>query len=185
MTLSQVRSCIHTRGLRLAIVAAVAGGLAGTAVANPVTTISRVRSSSPYITTVIKEAAERSTTFRRLVETIDATNGIVFVEQGDCGHSVHSCLLHDLVLSGGNRILRIVVDTRPSTWDLMGAIGHELYHATEVLAKPSLTTAAAVYFFYAPGGGTLRNAFETDPAVRAGLAVRQEVQRPFSTVARP
>ena len=159
------------------IIAALAAGLAQSAVASPVNTIDpRVRSSSPQIVAAIQEAAERSTTFHRLIETVDASNGIVFVEQGECGHGVRSCLLHSVVVAANNRILRIIVDTRQSKWDLMGSIGHELYHAVEVLSNPSLATSEAVFFFYMRSGSMSPTALETSAAIQAGNAVRREVE---------
>ena len=178
MTLSPSRRSYSRRARRSALVAAVAMMLARmTHAHSSASDFPRVRSTNPQIAAMIKEAAGQSPTFRHLIQTIEATDGIVFVEQGDCGHGVRSCLLHSVVVAAGNRILRIVVNTRQSAWDLMGSIGHELYHATEVLADPSVTTANALYFLYAPGGWKARDTFETDAAIRAGFAVRREVQR--------
>ena len=55
--------------------------------------MSRVRSSSASILALIGQAAERSETFRRLVETIDASDGIVYVEEGTCGRGVRACFV--------------------------------------------------------------------------------------------
>ena len=53
----------------------------------------RVRFHHPGIASLIERAAERSKTFRGLVEAIDASNGIVYVEEGQCGrHVVKSCV---------------------------------------------------------------------------------------------
>jgi hypothetical protein len=53
--------------------------------------ISRVRSTDVRITALIARAAEQSATFRSLLETIDATDGIVYVETGGCA-AVRACL---------------------------------------------------------------------------------------------
>jgi hypothetical protein len=139
--------------------------------------VMRVRTHTPVLATLIQEATERSTTFRRLVDTINASDGIVYVNEGDCGHGVRACLA-DVTAAGPNRILRIHVDTRKAGWDLMGSIGHELRHAVEVLGDPTVTSNAAMYFFYTRTGrrGTT-SAFETNAAVEAGNAVRNEVRR--------
>jgi hypothetical protein len=100
----------------------------------------RVRSSSRYLELVMYEAIDRSMTFRRLVEGIEQSDGIVYVEPDTCRHGVRSCLSLTVVTVAGVRLLRVVVDPRRSPWDLMESIGHELQHAAEVLAKPSLTT---------------------------------------------
>jgi hypothetical protein len=138
----------------------------------------RVRTSSPVLAQLINDATERSDTFRGLIETIRTSDGIVYVEEGDCGHGVRACLVA-VSAAGPNRILWVKVDTRKSDWDLMGSIGHELRHAVEVLDNPAVTSNAALYFFYARVGRTgTTGAFETEAAVQAGHAVRAEVRRP-------
>jgi hypothetical protein len=52
----------------------------------------RVRSNHPYIRAMIADAQVRTATFRRLLATIAATDGIVYVEEGDCRHGVRACL---------------------------------------------------------------------------------------------
>jgi hypothetical protein len=64
--------------------------------------IPRVRDNGdPVIAALLQEATEHSATFRRLVETIDATDGIVYVERGMCRHSVRACLALKLLGSTG------------------------------------------------------------------------------------
>ncbi|HEY6362781.1 MAG TPA: hypothetical protein VIX63_16855, partial [Vicinamibacterales bacterium] len=53
----------------------------------------RVRSSSASMVALIGQAAERSETFRGLVETIDASDGIVYVEEGRCARGVRACFV--------------------------------------------------------------------------------------------
>jgi hypothetical protein len=156
--------------------AAAADGGATAAAVSALST-SLVRSSNPAIGALIREAAERSATFRGLVETIDASDGIVYVESGQCGHGVRACLA-GVTGARGHRILHIKVDIRKAEWDLMGSIGHELRHAVEVLGEPTVTSNAAMYLFYKRIGqrGT-RSAFETRDAFEAGEAVRAEVRR--------
>ena len=42
-------------------------------------------------------------TFRRLNEMIDATDGVVYVEQGKCEPGVQACLLMTVMVSGPKR----------------------------------------------------------------------------------
>ena len=51
----------------------------------------RVRTHSAIIGTAIAEGTDRSETFRRLVNEIGASDGLVYVEEGECGHSVNAC----------------------------------------------------------------------------------------------
>ena len=135
----------------------------------------RVRSSHSYIRAMIAEASRRSETFRKLVEAIDATDGIVYVEQGACGHSARACLSLNVTPAAEFRILRVLVDSRQPDWDVMSSIGHELQHALEVLANNSLTSAEAVYLFYSRENPTGGDSFETNKAIKTGNTVRNEV----------
>jgi hypothetical protein len=139
----------------------------------------RVRSSSPFIRGVISDAIAWSPTFRRLVTAIGATDGIVYVEQGVCGHGVRACLNFTVTRAAGFRFLRILIDlrnasTRTGRLDLIGTIGHELWHAFEVLADQTLTTAQAIFQFYTREAPTTHDSFETAAAVSVGATVRRE-----------
>jgi hypothetical protein len=140
----------------------------------------RVRSSSPVIRGMIADATDASPTFRALVSTIASTDGIIYIEEGVCGHGVRACLSMWVAQSAGFRFLRVLIDLRgaltgKSRDDLLGTIGHELWHALEVLADPKLTTTAAIFQFYAREAPTSSSAFETGGAVSAGARVRREV----------
>jgi hypothetical protein len=135
----------------------------------------RVRSSNPYIRAMIDEATRRSATFRSLVTGIEATNGIVYVEQGSCLHTDGACLSLNVTSAGDYRMLRVIVDARRPDWDVMEAIGHELMHALEVLGDRGLKDTAGVYEFYAQGRQGVSRPFETKEAIEAGYAVRREV----------
>jgi hypothetical protein len=137
----------------------------------------RVRSTTPAITAALVEAERRSPTFNALVRTIEGTDGIVYVERGRCRHGVHACLSHSITSGGGFRLLRIFVDSVDDVVELMATIGHELRHAIEILSEPSVRTAAAAYNFYSREAPTSRLAFETPAAIRAGIAVGEELAR--------
>jgi len=139
---------------------------------------SHVRSSNPALVALIHQAAERSATFHSIVETIDASDSFVFVEQGDCGHGVRACFV-SVTASTTYRYMRVIVDTRKADWDLMGSIGHELRHTIEVIGEPGIRDNFAKYFFYEHTGtqGTASGARETQAAVDAGNTVRSEVRK--------
>jgi hypothetical protein len=137
----------------------------------------RVRTANPTLRALMGTATERSETFRTLVRAIDATDGIVYIEHGRCPGNARACLPHAVTISGSDRILWILVDTRMPEENLMGSIGHELQHAVEVLSNRTLTTGKAIQLYYrfagkSPGIGM----FETAAAVRAGSRVRAEVR---------
>lgn len=171
----------RTRNLAVAAVtAAVLGTPALSAAADAVPgnqPMTHVRSSNSDLTALIEQAGQRSATFRGLLDTINASDSIVFVEAGDCGHGVRACFV-SVAASGAYRYMRVIVDTRKADWDLMGSIGHELRHTIEVIDAPRVRDNVSKHFFYEQIGtrGTA-TARETRVAVDAGNTVRAEVRR--------
>jgi hypothetical protein len=131
---------------------------------------------------IIQQAAERSPLFRRLIATIDATDGLVYVDEGKCGHSVSACLTLSVQVAGPHRLLRILVDPqrRQRDCDRMASIGHELRHAIEILSEPNIKSCQAAFSFFEREGPTDREKgrFETAAAVRTGLEVGVEACGP-------
>jgi hypothetical protein len=169
----------RTRNLAMAAVAAAVLGtpnLSAAADAIPGRS-SHVRSSNSELVALIEQASQRSATFRGLLDTINASDSIVFVEAGNCGHGVRACFV-SVAASGDYRYMRVIVDTRKADWDLMGSIGHELRHTLEVIGNPHVRDNAAKYFFYEQIGtrGT-STARETQAAVDAGNTVRSELRQ--------
>ncbi|HXD21541.1 MAG TPA: hypothetical protein VN654_31260 [Vicinamibacterales bacterium] len=160
-----------------AILAAPRASAAADALVAAAAAVRHVRSSNPALVIVMQHASERSATFRGIVAAIDASDSIVFVEEGNCGHGVRACFV-DLAAGGTNRYMRVIVDTRKADWDLMGSIGHELRHTLEVIGEPGVRDNHARYFFYeriAVHGAS--GACETQAAIDAGNTVRSEVRK--------
>ena len=136
------------------------------------------RSSDRAIVDLIEQAAQHSPTLAELVASVEASNGIVYVEPGACPQRLPACLLLWMETSGSNRFMRIVVDRRRLEQDatLMGAVGHELQHAIEVLNDRSVTDSVTMFFFYRRYAPTGRGRFETDAAIKAGDAVEHELR---------
>lgn len=137
----------------------------------------RIRAMGSALEAIVAQAATRSRTFRQLVQDINRTDGIVYLEHGRCGHGVRACLLA-VLKAGGSRIVRVRVAANNTDWDLMGSVGHELQHAVEVLREPAITNTAAMTVYYRREGYRVGSVFETTAAVRAGNDVRAEVRSP-------
>src|SRR5580765_8086430 len=74
---------------------------------------SGVRSSSTSIRALLAEGVRDSATFKRLVDTFEASEGIVYIEAGSCrrgADKLNACLVNDVAAAGGRRYLRILVD---------------------------------------------------------------------------
>jgi hypothetical protein len=146
-------------------------------VAEAPTPTPRVRSSDRALADLIDQATRGSETFRRLVTSIQASNGIVYVEPGRCGHGVRACLKMWMQVSGPNRFVRIMIDRSTSDRDVqvMGSLGHELQHAFEVLSEPAVTNGVTMYNYLRRTAPTDSNRFETTAAVNAGNDVIDEL----------
>lgn len=138
----------------------------------------RVRSDSPAIADSIARGLPRSPTLRRLVDSINATDGLVYVDEGNCGNSANACLLSSVLIAGPYRVLRIQVNLRKGQGcDLVASIGHELQHALEVLSNARIRDHSQFYHFFDRVGTRDENRFETKAALRMGLTVAKECGR--------
>jgi len=171
-----------TRNVAMAAAAAVVLGIPSLSVAadelpDPPVSSAHVRSTNSRLGALIQRAGERSATFHRLVETIETSDSIVFIEAGQCGHGIRACFV-DVTGDASHRYMRVFVDIRKADWDLMGSIGHELRHTIEVIEVPQIRDNASMRLFYQQRG-TYGTAFarETQVAVDAGNTVRAEVRR--------
>ena len=151
----------------------------------------RVRSSNPLITTLISQIVLQSKTFRALIDAVNATDGIVYLEEGKCGHGVRACLVK-VTMAGSNRMLWVKVDIRKADWALLASsIGHELRHTLEVLGDRKVTDNASMYMFYLHGLGLgvgttgTQGTFETWTAIEAGDAVLSEVRNYRTSTSAP
>jgi hypothetical protein len=133
-----------------------------------------VRSENPRIVRLVATAAEKSATFRGEIERIESTNGLIYLQEGRCGLGALACLMPTVTLAGPYRVLRVNLDMRRNDCDLMGAIGHELWHAIEALADKGVTTDSRLRSFFEQLGPTTRGTFETPAAIHKGDDVFRE-----------
>ena len=164
--------------LRIVPIALLCLSTAITLSAQTAGSMSRVRAEDPRLSAAIARGAERSATFGRLVEAVNATDGLVYVIEGICGQGVRACLHMSLELAGDNRLLRILVNPRRAPGcELIASIGHELQHALEALSNPNIKTSFALSSYFHLIGPEGPRRFETEAATQAGLAVEKEACR--------
>lgn len=136
---------------------------------------SRVRWENPVVGAAIGEGLLRSATFRRLVDAVNETDGLVFVVEGKCGQGLRACLHMSVDIAGPNRLLRVfVTPNRAPGCELIGSIGHELQHALEALGNPNIRNGWQMSSFFQVVGPEGPRRFETLEAQRVQLAVEQE-----------
>lgn len=138
----------------------------------------RVRAFDPALRGLVDEGVERSVTFRGLVQRIDGTDGIVYVESGTCSiGAAMGCLMLAVREAGHTRYLSIHVPPRHQPRDReIALIGHELQHASEVLtARWVRNSADAFALFIRIGSVESIRSFETAEAQRIGVVIAQEL----------
>jgi hypothetical protein len=131
---------------------------------------------------LIKEGSERSATFRTLVDRIDHSDGIVYVEPGICAFGrVNACVLLFMTTTQRNRYVRILVtpDTHRVSHDqVLALIAHELQHAREVIEHASVIDVRTMEEMYRRIGTPLtghQRGYETSDARAAGDTVLSEL----------
>jgi hypothetical protein len=159
----------------LALWSLTLGGLGPSAEASADETSSWVRSESPNVLSAIAIATERSATFRRLLESIESTDGLIYIIEGQCPRGVPACLHLSIGTAGPRRLLRISVNPRRAPGcQMVEWIAHELQHAMEALSHKKVRTSGSLYLLFARIGPTGSGTFETQAALDMGLAVARE-----------
>lgn len=100
-----------------------------------------VRTTLPEILVLVNEGRLRSDTFRRLVDVLDASDVIVYLEPKMTRPTLGGYLLHDVGGRGRWRYLRIAVDFHGAADRVIALLAHELQHAVEVAQTPGNVTA--------------------------------------------
>ena len=133
---------------------------------------------------LLQFGAERSPTFRALLEDLRLSDVIVYVQVQQDAESTGG----SLQFIGGGGAFRWVLATvgtgsarlsslQENLVALTATLGHELQHAREVSAALSIRTAADFdTHFRAVGIGVGRNAVDTDAARRVGRIVEGEIR---------
>ncbi|HET6957876.1 MAG TPA: hypothetical protein VFI56_14880, partial [Vicinamibacterales bacterium] len=144
-----------------------------------------VRSTDRRVTELLAYGYERSKTFRLLVECIQRSDTIVYVEFGVCafGH-LDACVLPFVANTSKGRYLRIVLTARLDRTDrehVLALIGHELQHAVEIVEHPEVVDVQGMLDMYRRIGFPLkgRSGYETSAARAAERAVLNELKAPI------
>jgi hypothetical protein len=139
----------------------------------------RLRPQDARLEQVLKEGARRSTTFKALVDRIEASNVIVYVALNPMMKSSLSGMLTWMTRAGGHRYLRASISTDLTFEQMIATLGHELQHAVEVIEDESVVDEKSLVALYRRIGHQNSNAaparWETDAAQQAGFRVRREL----------
>jgi len=147
-------------------------------------TLLRLRTADASLATLITNAVAESPTFKRLVATIEQSDGLVYVSSDKCPEHTRASLLMQVDQAGPNRMLRLRIPAGKADADAIASIGHELQHALEILSDKCVRTTDDLYALYQrigldPPASWLQHRtrfhFETAAAKTAGDAIRQEI----------
>jgi hypothetical protein len=138
----------------------------------------RVRTLDAHVSDMLAVGYQRSTTFRRLVDVLEDSDVIVHVERRAIVSD--TAFLHFVTHAGGNRYLRITLDSELTSDAGVALLGHELQHAVEVARAPWVVDVASFEELYRAIGHSSceepRRCFDTTAAVDAGRRVRMELR---------
>jgi hypothetical protein len=143
-------------------------GAAAAASADFGDTLRHVRSSNANVRAQLRVGCEQSPTFRSLVETIEVTSVIVYVEPAvGLGGTRDGALLLAVRGSRDLPILRVLIRSDLAGSYAVGVIAHELQHVVEAATTGRLDSGAEMVdtFEKLDRGRTRKTmAFETDAA---------------------
>ncbi|MFN2445304.1 MAG: hypothetical protein ABR606_06955 [Vicinamibacterales bacterium] len=142
----------------------------------------RVRGADAETRRLIAEAADRSRTFRTMIDEIQRSNALVIVQFGLCGKGRFRSCVSAVEGDHRQRHIRILVSTRTTGDRLLATIAHELQHALEIVREADVidgVRALALYRRIATGdcGEGLSEACETDAALAVEAKVLEELHR--------
>jgi len=136
-----------------------------------------VRSADRSMLNLLGEGYRNSPTLRKLVDLLDASNVIVYVEPGICafGHLGGCLLAYIEVAPSAERYLRVAITLRQDPRRILSVVAHELAEA------PDVTTVDEMLRLFQRIGRApacppaVRACYETSAAVRTGLTVLNEL----------
>ena len=145
---------------------------------------SHVRVTDPVVQAALTNGLQQSEVIRRLVALIDASDLIVYLSRGDCPGRAVACLR----MGGAGANVRYVhINFRRSIgpgaatgWhkgDLSETIAHELQHAVEIASWPGVVDGETLRIAYIGHGDRELTHLDSDAALRAGIARRDELRR--------
>jgi hypothetical protein len=137
----------------------------------------RVRGLSPKMKELISQGNRRSATFRSLVETLNQSNIVVYLENTNALPSGLDGRLTFLTSAGGVRYLHAQITNSLNVEELIAVAAHELQHAVEVAVHPEVRDAATLGLLYERIGvrTTTKDRYDTVAAQSTGKRVRAEL----------
>jgi bacterioferritin-associated ferredoxin len=159
------------------LVLASAVGLGGQTVS-----VAHVRTTEPRVLALVEQGIARSATFRRLIDALNASDVIVYIEPKLHRPALGGYLSHRMVARGGTRYLKIAVEVRGGEERVIALVAHELQHAVEVAQSPAVRDSVSMshLFEQASIGDSCGGCFETAAAIEMQERVLAELKDKLS-----
>jgi hypothetical protein len=145
-----------------------------------------VRSSNARLAGALVDGITRSDTLRHLVATLDTSNLIVYLHNGNCPRPAEACLMI-VRTAGDTRLVHInfrIAGYGSGTFlghqdRLIAQVGHELQHAVEIAGDREVIDTATLTGLYDRIGrrreSATRIGYETEAAIDAGQRVLRDI----------
>lgn len=142
---------------------------------------SHLRSTCPQMVDAIAAATGASSTFRGLVDRLEASDVIVYVVARPSRFSGVAGHVAFIGAGGGRRYLRVAIDPKFGGLQLIGLLGHELRHAVEIAEEPSVVDERSLAILYRrigfSEGERGMDRYDTANAIETGGRVMRDVMR--------
>lgn len=146
----------------------------------------RVRATDSRLRGMVDDAIARSATFRGLVDTLQASDVIVYIVPQMPDRDRYAGELHFAIRKGGERYLRVNVQRDMNPAQLTAIIAHELQHAIEVAETPSVVDTDSLRAMYEERGFEVATqTYETEAAQAIARRVLREITAPTRTAEPP
>lgn len=144
----------------------------------PATEPGPIRAMQPRVEKLLTAGMERSASFRRLVDRIEQSDLIVYVEARRDLRDGLGASMRFLSRSATHRFVHIRLNAALSPATLVALLGHELQHVVEVADNPQVQSADDMRAFYRQAGlRTGDDSYDTEAARAMGYQVRAEMLR--------
>ena len=136
----------------------------------------RVRGVTPKMKELIETGIKRSVTFRLLVDQLNKSDVVVFLETRDLPASLDGRLVF-LTAAAGTRYLHAQLTPGLNMEELIAVAAHELQHAVEVATHPEVRCTDTLRLLYRRIGipSAVKDRYDTRAAQSTGRRVRAEL----------
>ena len=135
-----------------------------------------IRAMDSTMRTLLKRGFRRSPTFAALIQRLQRSDVIVYVEEVPRLPGAFEGRLIMMPTAHGQRYVRIQIARRGAPEDWLAVLGHELQHAVEVADAADVRDQAGMIELYERiGTRTGKDIYDTAAAQEMGRTVRREV----------